>query len=1061
MLYRSLLMLLLAGLAASCSSVDLPEEVAAAMEEVPEAVDYNLHVKPILSDKCFACHGPDQAKQKADLRLDLADFAYHKQTESGRKAIEPGRPSRSELVYRILTTDPDAVMPTPESHLTLTPLEKATLVRWIDQGAEYKPHWAFVAPQEPKLPKVKQRDWPKNEIDYFVLNKLEKQGLAPSPEADRETLIRRVSFDLTGLPPTLADIDAFVQDTSPQAYEKMVDKYLRSVRYGERMAAYWLDVARFADSHGYLDDKHRDMSPWRDWVISAFNRNLSFDKFISWQLAGDLLPNATQEQILATGFNRNHKQNSEAGIIEEEYRVEYVTDRTNTLGKAFLGLTVECAKCHDHKYDPISQKDYYSLYAFFNSTFEKGSPNYGGEDVVPGPTLLLTQPEHDRKIAELKKHIAQQEKKVPQVPSTSAAPGTSLGQKLVAHLAFEKLIKKQVPQPKGAPRAVEQFVNLADPSTPAEVLFAEAGEGVLGQSLKINADTRLNLPPYKVGYFERHEPFAISLWVKVPEVYDKATLVYHTDTWRYGNQGYDLILLDNKVNFRLMHAFPHDALSVLSTSALQPNRWYHLAASYDGSSRAAGMSLYLDGQKVPTTTEYDHLVKNIRSRPNIHKSSRFNGVRIGMRDLDRSLPGGELDEFMLFDNELSASEVKYLLAKNKVAAAPPSQRQKYLSARETPLLKLRHQLTTELDSLPEVMVMGELPQPRPTHVLERGVYDSYGERVYPSTPGSLLAFPENLPKNRLGLAQWLLLPENPLTARVAVNRFWEFYFGRGLVKTTDDFGNQGELPSHPELLDYLAVQFRASGWNLKALQKRMLLSATYRQSSRITPEHRTKDPQNVWLARASRYRMPAEMIRDNALASGGLLAGKIGGKSVYPYQPAGLWDELSDKSWRYKYLEEPGEGLYRRSIYTVWKRTSPPPSMLIFDAPDRNFCAVKRVQSSSPLQALVLLNDPQFVEAARFVALRMQRESTSQLHDQLRHGYRLLTGRAPNAQELKVLERMYQTEYQTLRQAPQKVQEYLAVGYSPLPTGYATPETAALARVAAAVMNTDEYMTRK
>ncbi|WP_247233687.1 DUF1553 domain-containing protein [Telluribacter sp. SYSU D00476] len=1051
---------------ASCSTLELPEEVELAMAQVPDEVDYNLHVKPILSDKCFACHGPDQKKQKADLRLDEAQFAYRKESEAGRRAISPGKASRSELVHRILTNDPELVMPSPESHLSLTPTEKATLIRWIEQGAEYKPHWAFVAPQEPKLPEVKNEEWPKNEIDYFVLGRLEKEGLAPSPEADRETLIRRVSFDLTGLPPTIKDIDAFVRDRSPNAYEHMVDRYLASPHYGERMAAYWLDVARFADSHGYLDDKHRDMSPWRDWVISAFNRNLSFEKFVTWQLAGDLLPNATQEQVLATGFNRNHKQNAEAGIIEEEYRVEYVTDRTNTLGKAFLGMTVECARCHDHKYDPISQKDYYSLFAFFNSTFESGSHNYGGPDIVPGPTLLLTRPENDRKIVQLKALIAKEEKGLPTTPNPVAGKAeVSLAQKLVAYLPFDQLVEKKITKD-GKTKEVQQFTNVADPAIPAEASSTETGAGVVGKSLKLNAETRLNLPPYQVGYFERYEPFAVSFWVKVPQQYDKATLFYHCDTWRYGNQGYDMILKDNKLNFRLMHAFPHDAISVVSTTALQPGRWYHVAASYDGSSRAAGMRLYLNGQKVKTTTEYDHLVKNIRQTPHVQKSSRFNGLRMGYRELDRSLPGGELDEFMLFDGELTAQEVEYLFAKNKVKPLPPAQRKKLAVSRETPLLVLRKELATELDSIPEVMVMGDLPQPQSTHVLKRGVYDSYGEPVQPTTPAPLLPFPKELPQNRLGLAQWLFLPEHPLTARVAVNRFWEFYFGRGLVNTTDDFGNQGELPSHPELLDYLALRFQkgsgtASAWDIKALQKIILMSATYRQSSRITPEHLAKDPQNKWLSRASRFRMPAEMIRDQALAASGLLVSKIGGKSVYPYQPAGLWDELSDKAWRYQYLEAPGEGLYRRSIYTVWKRTSAPPSMLIFDAPDRNFCTVKRVRSSSPLQALVLLNDPQFVEAARFVALRMQQECSPALDERLRHGYRLLTGRVPNARELQVLNRMYQAEYKVLSKNPQKVRQELAVGYERVPDPYATTETVALARVAAAIMNTDEYMTRK
>lgn len=1051
------LVVFMIGKLATTESLTIPDDVKAAMESLPDKLDYNIHVKRILSDKCFSCHGPDAKKQKGDLRLDVAEAAYNKETESGLYAIKAGSISKSEIAHRILSDDKTYMMPTPASHLSLTIEEKATILKWIDQGAKYKPHWAFVAPVKPELPDVKQKEWIKNDIDRFVLSRLEKEGLKPSPEADRETLIRRVSFDLTGLPPSIAEIDAFIKDNTPGAYERMVDHFQQSPRYGERMAAYWLDVARFADSHGYLDDKHRDASPWRDWVIKAYNQNLPFDQFITWQLAGDLLPNATQEQILATGFNRNQKQNSEAGIIPEEFRVEYVVDRTNTLGTSLMGLTVGCAKCHDHKYDPISQKDYYSLYAFFNSTNELGSSNYSGDkSIVPGPTLMLTNRQSEAKIDSIKQLIRSLESN--SVTASAEQVEKTLDKKVIAALSFDKVESLRTYAGKEI-KTVPAIRNAVQPLYSAQYRNGKAAKGVAGECLELDEETLVNLSPYKIGYFERYNPFSFSLWLRLPKKYDDVAILHQSDPRRYGFQGYDLILKENRINFRLMHAFPHDAISVETKMKLDSNKWYHVAVSYDGSSSAKGVQIYLDGKAVAMNVEYDNLKKNIKSYPNLHKIYAFTGLSFGSRVLERTMKGGQIDQFYLFNQPLTAAEATYLYNKPVVSFTVKNKATDEAAADN--LLQARKQLADLYDSTEEVMVMGDLPSPRATHVLLRGVYDSYGDVVQPGTPQSILSFPSDLPKNRLGLAKWLFLPGNPLTSRIAVNHIWEMYFGRGLVKTSDDFGNQGEMPSHPELLDYLAIKYREEGWDTKKMQKFILMSAAYRQQSVITPELLEKDPANILLARSSRYKMPAEMIRDNALAISGLLSSRIGGPSVYPYQPPGLWEALSDKVWRYVYKESEGEDLFRRSIYTIVKRSSPPPFMLIFDAPDRNFCTVKRAVSNSPLQALALMNDPTFIEAAKFVAGRMMTEGGANVKDQLIYGFRLVTGRTPDTKEQALLTRMFEKENELYKKNPHKAKKILSVGNAKMEMKGGLTETAAYVDVVMALLNTDEFITRK
>ena len=1013
------------------------------------ALDYNADIRPILSDKCFNCHGPDSNTREAGLRLDLAAAAYAELPETpGKFAIQPKKPARSELVARILHTDPEAQMPPPDSKLSLSSEEKETLVRWIEQGAEYKPLWSLIPPDSPAH----------GAIDTYVNQQLADRELEPAPRASKESLIRRAAFDLTGLPPTLEEIDTFLADTSPEAFEQVIDQYLASPAYGERMAALWMDIARYADSDGYLDDKHRDFSPWRDWVISAFNSNMPYDQFVTWQLAGDLLPNPSQEKILATAFNRLHKKNSEAGIVFEEFRTEYVADRTNTFGKAFLGLTMECARCHDHKYDPISQKEYYQLFGFFNSTDEIGHAVYG-PDQTPGPALLLNtdlqQAQRDslealedslaNAIAQTSRLLQQQIDDAP----TGARIQTQLEAALSAHYPFDTIQN-------------DASANLIEPEKPALLREPRLDRGIRGQSLLITDYNHAQLGE-KVGWFDRTDPFTIDFWIYPDTLYEEAVLFTHSEEWRLGLRGYNLHLENNQVVFRMAHSYPQNAIRIRTVATVPADQWTQLTLTYDGSSTAAGTRLYLNGEPAQTVVERDNLYKGILFTPDIHTYG-FKGIEFGKREKFTPFKNGRIDEFRVFNRVLTAFEVQFL----HDPASQPTDRQgkAYAVAQHPSLLQLQGTLKTVRDSLnsllnaiPEIMVMGDLEEPRPTFVLDRGLYDAPGEQVQPDTPEAILPFPESFPPNRLGLARWLFLPENPLPARVMANRIWALHFGSGLVATLDDFGNQGRQPSHSALLDRLAVAFRDSGWDLKELHKLIMLSQAYQRSSAVPATTREKDPDNLFLARGPAFRLPAEMIRDNALALSGLLVEAQGGPSVYPYQPAGLWDELSTKSWRYPYLQQPGEGLYRRSLYTVWKRTAPPPALLLFDAPDRSVCTVDRQPTSTPLQALNLLNDTQYIEAARVMAERALNQAGS-AKAALPVLFRQITGRSPDEKEQTLLSEFLASERALFLQDPEAAKAYLTSGEWPQPDE--DPVTlAALAVVASSLLNTDEAVMRR
>jgi len=745
-------------------------------DNLPEEISFNFHVKPILSDKCYACHGPDANKRKAGLRLDVEDAAKSELSENpGKFAIIPNESGKSELISRIYTEDESEMMPPPDSHLKLTDQEKNILKKWIEEGAEFEQHWAFIPAKKSELPKVRNQEWPKNEIDYFILNKIEKVGFDPSKLAPKEKLIRRLSLDLTGLPPTIEELKRFVLDNETFDYEELVEYYLAKPAYGERMTRDWLDVARYADSHGYQDDSYRTMWPWRDWVIHAFNENMPYNQFLTWQIAGDLLPNATKEQILATGFNRNHPITQEGGVIDEEYRSTYVSDRTNTLGKGILGLTLECAKCHDHKYDPFSQKDYFSIYAFFNNVNEKG----------------------------------------------------------------------------------------------------------------------------------------------------------------------------------------------LQMDAVQAkNRMYYADAPY-----------------------------------------------ITIEDED-------LNGILSFINKKDTVKVN-------------------------------------------VMVMNDSAY-RNAHVLARGNYDAPTDLVTASAPEAIVAFMDNFPKNRLGLAMWLTDEKNPLTARVYVNRLWAMIFGQGIVKTTEDFGSQGALPTHPELLDWLAVDFVEHDWDMKYLLKKMVTSATYQQSSVISPEMKKTDPENIYLARGPRFRLGAEEIRDYILTTSGLLNDEIGGPSVKPYQPPGLWEETNaggNRGILTTYVPDTGDKLYRRSLYTFWKRTLPPPSMTIFDAPNRDLCEVRRQKTNTPLQALALQNDEQVLEGARFLAENIT-EHSSDNGEAITTMFNSILQRNPTDDELEKLLEYHETYLEKFSLDFENAEKLISVGQYEINTTD-TAKTAALMMVAQVLYNLDETITKE
>jgi hypothetical protein len=1047
-------------------------------------IDFGREVRPILSENCYQCHGQDAEARKGKLRLD---------TREGQKkegVIVPGKPDESELVLRIFSADEDERMPPAESHRSLNDAQKQTLRRWVQEGAVFNEHWAFAAPKRPSLPTVKQAHWPRNAIDRFVLARLEAENLAPSAEADRERLLRRVTFDLTGLPPTLAEIDAFVGDQSETAFAKVVDRLLASPRFGERMATDWLDIARYADTHGYQMDRPRAMWPYRDWAISAFNRNLSYDQFLIEQIAGDLLPGATRDQRLATAFNRLHAQNEEGGIVDEEYRVSYVNDRVATFGTAVLGLTLDCARCHDHKFDPITQRDFYSLAAFFQNIDEAGAISYKGfSDIMPPPVLKLPDVAAESKLAALARQIHGQEQAATVARQkaagefdawldTRAATEPEVRGAVLAldfdELTFDSSTPAASKEPKTPPTPNSpQTPNAAAATSVARVVEdTSIGEGVRGGAAVLSGENGFSVPDAPV--VTRGDPFSFSLWVRPAATVERAVVFHRSMAYTdAGSRGYELVLENGHAAFGLHRHWPGNSIKVVSLEMLPPGKWTHVTLTYDGSSRAAGTRIYLDGVAAAVEVVRDKLAGDIT-----YDKEKQPPFLIGHRMRDSGFKGGRVDELRMFSRELSPLEAAHLAGRSDFSdawRAPADQltsvqrvalKDHFVRAVATEvraelerLAALRRDYVKEFDAVPEVMVMEEEPRPRPAYLLERGNYDRHGAKVQPTTPTALPAFARDLPRNRLGLAKWATDPVNPLTARVAINRLWQIMFERGLVESADNFGVTGSVPTHPELLDWLACEFVAGGWNVKAMLREIALSATYRQSSRVTPELRARDPQNLLLGRAPARRLTAEMLRDQALTASGLLIEKIGGPPVKPYQPPGLWEEIG--MGKPKYEQGKGDDLHRRSLYTFLKRTVPPPAMITFDATDRSNCIVRRQATSTPLQALALLNDTQLIEAARFIGARMLKEGGATQAEQVRFAFRVVTSRTPTTREIAVLASALAEQEEIFTADPDAATKLLNVGETVTEPALPAPRLAAATMVASALLNHDEAVMRR
>ena len=1102
-------------------------------------IDYNWDVRPILSDYCFRCHGPDEKARQANLRLDTPKDAYAALRRPGTFAIVPGNPDSSQVIFRVAHENPAIRMPPRVTNKSLSPAQIETLRRWIAQGAQYKPHWAFVAPEKPVPPQVAGRAV--NPIDGFIVNRLEREGLPLSREADKEALINRVTLTLTGLPPTLAEVDAFLKDSSRNAYEKVVDRLLASPAYGEHMAVQWLDIGRYADSDGFLDDLHdRLLWPYRDWVIAALNRNMPFDQFATWQLAGDLLPNATKEQKLATAFLRLGKRTNENGAIDEEYRVEYAVDRAVTIGTGFLALTVGCARCHDHKYDPIPTKDFYSLTGFFNSTDEPGFYAPGRTGITAGPTLPWTDEATEKKIADaqasVRREMAAYERARAQAARDASArvdalvtnPAEarqviqrSIDRGLAGYYPFDAtapLLDDQLPAPLPqarlsplplAPESLQEPCTsnngplvsdevcrqrfemerqaaaakgvaartlpgglvredlVASPSadgnaSPAVLMLADLRDGVKGKAIHFT-DNEVAILGKGVGYYERTQPFSIDLWVKAGQVYEDSAILHHRETENAGNAGYQLHLEKNHLRWEMMHSRAGNGISLLSKQPIPLNQWVHITVTYDGSSRAAGTTLYVNAAPVEVDIARDNLTRTIIPNGNANQADQALGLAFGKRLRAQTLKGGAIDEVRVFRTSLTRVEVRHL------QGAGEASRQELLDLLvandlrvEQALAALTQARNVENDlvsPVPQIMIMGDTPTPRPTYVLVRGNYEDHGEQVAPRGLNVIMPWNSQWPENRIGLARWLFDAKNPLTARVFVNRIWQMHFGRGLVETAEDFGSQGSIPTHPELLDYLAVTFRESDWDVKALHKAIVMSATYRQQSEVSGEALKKDPRNLLLARFPRLRMPAEMVRDHALAASGLLVRRVGGASTFPYQPKNMWDGFNV----YKYPEPeqvPADSHHRRSLYSLIKRNALHPGMASFDMPERWSTLARRNTSNTPLQALVLLDDPQFVEAYRALAAHVLKTETTK-DAQLTTVFRLATRRRPGAEELSTLRAYYDSQLARFAADHDAAEKLLAVGVTRPDASVDKMQLAALTNVTTVVMNTpDAYSLR-
>ncbi|MCR9199730.1 MAG: DUF1553 domain-containing protein [Planctomycetaceae bacterium] len=1029
---------------------------------------FNKDIRPILADKCFHCHGPDANTREADLRLDEESAA--KASRDGLAAIVPGNATGSQLIDRIFADDPDLQMPPPDSGRTLSEAEKATLRQWIDSGAKWEQHWSFITPQRPAVPTV-DSDWPHNAIDHFVLRRLQQAGFTHAPPTEKYKWLRKVSFDLTGLPPTLAELDAFLQDASPAAFEAVVDRLLASPHYGEHMAAAWLDAARYADTDGYQNDGPRTMYRYRDWVIEAFNANMPFDQFTIEQLAGDLLPNATLSQQIATGFNRNHRYNSEAGLVLEEFLLENAVDRVDTTSTVWMGLTLGCARCHDHKYDTFSQEEYYQLISFFDNIAESGRAiKFGNSE----PWIVAPTSAQQQQLQTLQRKIVNAQ--------TALSKAKTLWQN--AEPALNNWLSAQDENTPCVPNGLTDRFLFEEMK--AEGIRVESGspvlrEGLHGKSATVGGNGVLLLGDK--GNVTCQGRSSVCFWMKAENT--ESGVVLSRQKKSSTRPGFCVMLDDGRLQFQIVTRWISGVGTVETKRQISPNEWVHVTLTNDGSQRARGQQIWLNGQLADT-----RIVHNTNS--NTGGTSKGAPLRIGGGVVGDRF-AGQVDDLHFYSRTLFADEIAQLAERasiREIIAQPgvdrtpsmqnkligwmvaccadsksadentPAAVQSLMAASQT-LLKLRLQSVKLTDAFPTTMVMQERAVPRQTTIRVRGVYNAHGDVVTSTTPATLPALANANAKNtRHDLAKWLVSGQHPLTARVIVNRYWQKYFGTGLVATPEDFGLQGDLPSHPELLDWLAVEFVESGWNVKALQKLIVLSATYRQSSRFPIDDLfrksalTEDPGNRLLWRGPRLRLTARQLRDQALFASGLLTTEIGGPSVSPYQPANLWAEMSNM----KYRQSKGKDLYRRGLYTLWKRTVAPPGLAILDAADRENCTVRPKRTNTPLQALTLLNETTFVESARHLAVRMSSEGGD---DPIRWAFRLLTCRPPSASEHSALETARQFYLEEFQADLPAAKQLLSVGESPVATDVDTAQLAADTMLCNVLLNLDEVVSRE
>ena len=1034
----------------------------AADSPLPATISFNRDIRPILSNLCYHCHGPDKTKREADLRFDTRDGLFAKKTD--HHIVSPGKPASSELYRRITSDEAEQRMPPADSGLSLSPRQAQLIQKWIAQGATWQPHWSFIPPTRPRLPKVSRPEWTRNAIDHFILARLDRENLSPSPETDRTTLLRRLHLDLTGLPPTPRRILAFLEDTRPDAYQREVDRLLASPRTGEHLAVNWLDAARYADTSGYQNDGPRSMWRWRDWVLDAFNHNKPFDEFTVEQLAGDLLPNPTLSQLIATGFNRNHRGNSEGGVIPEEFQVEYVVDRVDTTATVWLGLTMKCARCHEHKYDPIPQQEFYRVFAYFNNVPENGRAIKEGNSPpyikAPTPTQLQRQQQLATTISEatrtalkLKPVLGMAQRKWESTQGKSLPEGTdwSITDGLVAHFPLDGTLTNTV--------------NAKQPATPLPA-EADYANGQVGKAVRLENGVHLATDKV-VAPFGYRDTLSLSTWFNATRV-DHGTLLSKMVDQDRG-RGYYVDLASGHIRINLIARWLDDSIRVRSAKPIEANRWHHIVVTYDGSRQASGIRLYLDGMPTPLVVDQDFINQSFAAAE---------PIRIGGGGGPEGRFTGLLDDVRIYSRDLTATEASILavantipsilsIATNKRTPAQAAKLRDYFIARHASpahrktvqrLVALNREARTFNDSIPTVMIMQDLPKPRQTHVLVRGQYDRPGAAVQPGTPTSLPKLAANSPPNRLGLARWLVNKKNPLTARVITNRLWQGLFGIGLVRTTEDFGSQGELPSHPRLLDWLASEFHHNDWDVKGIIRLIVTSSTYRQSSRVSPAQLERDPKNRLLARSPRYRLSAEVIRDQALFASGLLNERIGGPSVRPYQPEGLWKEIASTT---NYDQSTGSDLHRRSLYTYSKRTVTNPTMLAFDASTREACMVRPSRTNTPLQALTLMNDVTFTEAARVLAERVLSSPQAGDAPRLKRAFLLTISRPPTVAESTILLANLKHQRSAFTRAPQAAAKLAATGDTPRRPGLDDREVATWTTLSSLLLNLDEAISRE